>query len=86
MILPELFWHSPCHDDNPRQSRDGSSVFQEEGHEAKPFYILIACALGAGEGKLRVLYAICQRDLTLPDRALLTSVSSLTPRTPPYKW
>jgi len=39
--------------------------------------------LDAGEGKLRVLYAIrqivsqTQRDLTLPDRALLASVSSL---------
>ena len=32
-------------------------MFQEEGHGAKPFHILIAHALGAGEGKLRVLYA-----------------------------
>jgi len=47
-----------CHDDNPRQSRNRNSAFQEDGHEAKPFHILIAHALGAGEGKLRVLYAI----------------------------
>ena len=32
-----------CHDDNPRQSRARRSGFQEEGHEGKPFHILIAC-------------------------------------------
>jgi len=35
-----------CHDDNPRQWRNRSIVFQEEGHEAKPFHILIAHAPG----------------------------------------
>ena len=43
----------------------------QEGHEAKPFHILIGLAPGCGGDKLRVLYAICQivsytqRDLTL---------------------
>ena len=59
-------------------------MFQEEGHEPNPFIYSSPMPLGAGGGKFRVLYAICQivnstqRDLTLPDRALLASVSSLT--------
>ena len=59
-------------------------MFQEEGTGSNPFIDSSPTPLGAGEGKLRVLYARRQivsetrRDLTLPDRTLLASVSSLT--------
>jgi len=67
-----------------RDSRGTGVACFRRGMRPNPSIYSSHLPLGAGGGKLRVLYAICQivsstqRDLTLPDRTLLASVSSLT--------